>query len=686
MFGNMGLGAKIGTGFVLLILIAVLLGGLAVWSMNGVSAIAKIMQNKNVPAVAVANDVERSSLATMYAARGYAYTEEQQYLEDTRKNLEEVKANLKKASDLAAQENIEWLKKNAETASAEATNYGTVFEQTVKATEAMAAEKEKSLEAAKKYMDCCYAFIKAKEAAIADLAKNPLAKAADVLPLNGQISIVNDIVDLGNAIIAGTWRSIAGRDPKLFQETEAIFENVNAKLAELRKTTDRPEDIKLIDECNEAGKVYLGCMENFLKEWLAREDLNKKRGETAQKVLDASKGTALEGMNYTADGAKTAVHSLAIGTWTMIIGLSIGAVFGVLMAVFITRSITKPIGNVIDSLTQGSEQVGSAANQVAQSSQSMAEGASEQASSLEETSASLEEMTSMTKQNADNANQASTMSTESRNAAEKGQHAMVRMSEAIDKIKASSDQTAKIIKTIDEIAFQTNLLALNAAVEAARAGDAGKGFAVVAEEVRNLAQRSAQAAKDTAALIEGSQQNADNGVAVAGEVGSILEQIAISIGKVTQLVGEVAAASNEQAQGIEQINTAIAQMDQLTQANAASSEEAASASEELSAQAAELNEVVNALTALVSGKAAAQNGRAQASARGPLRQHPAAAHAASHDLRIGSHAEPIKHNGKSESAAKNRLGKHALVGATAKSSHARPEEVIPLDDDELKDF
>ena len=276
--------------------------------------------------------------------------------------------------------------------------------------------------------------------------------------------------------------------------------------------------------------------------------------------------------------------------------------FGIRLSGRINRSLR----GIAGKLTQGAQQMSSASSQVAQLSQNVAEGASEQAASIEETSSSLEELTSMTKRNSDNAEQVDVTSKKANAAAGKGREAMTRMSEAIVKIKRSSDETASIIETIDEIAFQTNLLALNAAVEAARAGEAGKGFAVVAEEVRNLAQRSADAAKNTSALIEESQQNSDDGVAISTEVATILDQIADGVGEVSRLVADVTAASKEQAQGIDQINAAMARMDQVTQSNAASSEESASAGQELSAQAHDLNDIVGHLTAIVSGSAGNQ--------------------------------------------------------------------------------
>ncbi|MDX9974089.1 MAG: methyl-accepting chemotaxis protein, partial [FCB group bacterium] len=345
------------------------------------------------------------------------------------------------------------------------------------------------------------------------------------------------------------------------------------------------------------------------------------------------------------------------------------AVLIVVLAFLFAKSITKPVLAVMSGLTSSAEQVNAAAGQVSQSSQSMAEGASEQASSLEETSASLEEMSSMIQQNADNANQANAMAGDARDAAERGGQVMLRMNEAIQKIKTSSSQTAKILKTIDEIAFQTNLLALNAAVEAARAGEAGKGFAVVAEEVRNLAHRSAEAAKNTATLIEEAQRNSDNGVTVSSEVESILSQIFDKAQKVSQLVGEVSAATQEQAKGIAQVNIAVSQMDNLTQANAASSEETASASEELSAQANELDSMVGELHAIVNG-AALRKGRddtrgTMAEPLGAARQtsprpYPVAADSRTQTKTFGRHGEP----------------KEML----------KPEEIIPLDKEELDDF
>ena len=376
-------------------------------------------------------------------------------------------------------------------------------------------------------------------------------------------------------------------------------------------------------------------------------------------------------LQYNRDSAQvTAATAMAQSAFIKMLSVAamvIGVVLALGLGVLISRGINNALRRIASSLGAGAEQTASASGQVAQSSQSMAEGASEQASSLEETSASLEEMTSMTKQNAENANQASKLMALAKETVDDMARATDEMSKAISEIKSSSDETAKIIKTIDEIAFQTNLLALNAAVEAARAGDAGKGFAVVAEEVRNLAQRSAEAARNTAEMIAGSVKNADNGVQVTDRVSEALKHTVTNSEKVAQLVAEIAAASNEQAQGIEQINTAVAQMDQVTQSNAANSEESASASEELSAQAEEMQRMVMELVSMVGGasKNGAGNGSrisAAATAKRPAQ----------------TRALTVKRD-----TPKKRT---APAHATAQQSVVKPEQIIPLGDDDLEDF
>ncbi len=470
----------------------------------------------------------------------------------------------------------------------------------------------------------CLADLDATMKKVIDPAKLTSSERKDVPEMKkwGDIDMIMNESVIANALRLQT--SAHDYAETRTEEKWAAFQDAQQKasdgLSEWRQTLDGESEMKAAaDRIEGRLKEYADLSGDFhdsVVAMLAAEtrvtsathDLLAKLEKAMTEVIDPAKTAAVT----RADAMQRVVTQVVLGL--AIAGVLLGTVLGWL----ITRSIVRPIQGVIASLREGSVQLAAASDEVAQSSQHMANGACQSASSLETTASSIEELSSMTTRNADNAGAADQLMAEVKSMLSEGSTAMQQMSDTIGEIKRSSDQTARIVKTIDEVAFQTNLLALNAAVEAARAGEVGKGFAVVAEEVRSLAQRCAHSAKDTSTLIEESQRNADRGVRVTGEVAKFLASIQQSADKVGALLAEIATATKEQSLGISQVSTAMSALEEVTHGNSATSEETASASEELSAQAKELDTLVHELISVVDRGTSSRNGDGGSRRASPL--------------------------------------------------------------------
>lgn len=617
---DLKLGAKLGAGFGLLILIAAVLGILAIFNMNSIKTQSEYLGNEYVPEVAVANSIERHTLKTMYAMRGYGLTADKNMLENAQASLQKVNNFLGDASDLARNSTqLEALVASIDETQVALNKYEVLVKETQNINEVMEDTRKTLDQSAIDFVSNNEKFIDTQNSRL----KNELTRGMDRTTLQERrqkVVFAGFIQNTGNQIRVKAFKALSDRNADFVDQAQEDFSKLNSYYEQVREITRLQADIEKLDESEASAEAYQNAMLTLKDNLLRLQELGKERDEAGSVLLSNVQAISEKGIMETDRIAKGAIERVNTANVWMLGGLITALIVGILFAYIITSSIVQPINEqnafigkistgdltaelnidrkdeigesakalkamvdklkeVITVIVGASENINSAAVEMSSSSQQMSEGATEQAASAEEVSSSMEQMASNIQQNTDNAIQTETIALKAADDIKEG-------SKAVNDTVISMKEIAGKISIIGEIARQTNLLALNAAVEAARAGEHGKGFAVVAAEVRKLAERSQSAAAEI-------DQVSSSSVAVAEKSGKLLEQIVPDIQKTARLVQEISASSREQSTGSDQVNSAVQQLNEVTQQNAAAAEEVASSSEELSSQADQMKETIS---------------------------------------------------------------------------------------------
>lgn len=612
---NLKLSMKIGIGFGALILIFSILGIIAIIRMKNVETESEILATEYVPEVSVSNNIERHALMTMYAMRGYTFTQDKRYLEDGKMSLQETERYIKTAKDLAERaSHLVMLRSELEEIQQKTEEYKKLAYQTAEKNETlsrlhtvMGDAAESLLKNSKDFLDSQITFM--KEDIEADASQDALGERLT------KIHLIGKLIDLIHTIRVANFNSRLTRQPEMMKENLKLFPEGDKIMAAIRAIIRKEINVKQINDISLALEIYDEALKTLLENWLSLDEIRDKREAAADEVVKLVKEIAEKGIRETEHISENAASSLGSASLMILVGLLLALLSAGILSVLITRGIVKPILKGIDfakavaggdlaaqadlnqkdevgmlanamkdmvsrlreivtDVKQVSNNVASGSYELSASAEEMSQSASEQAASAEQVSSSMEQMVSNIAQNTDNAMMTEKIALKSAETAREG-------GRAVEKTVAAMEEIVEKIGIIEDIARQTDLLALNAAIEAARAGEHGRGFAVVASEIRKLAERS-QTAAGMINKISVSSMN------IARKAGEMLSQIVPDVQKTADLVQEISASSREQNISADQVNQAIQQLDQIVQQNASASEEISSTSEELSGQAEQL--------------------------------------------------------------------------------------------------